>query len=70
MEITLQAAVLHLLDTHADQPVLADRPMEAQEETARYLSMLAGLNCRLARQADRVVEVVCGLPVLWKGEKA
>lgn len=26
MEITLQAAVLHLLDTHADQPVLADRP--------------------------------------------
>ena len=35
MEITLQAAVLHLLDTHADQPVLADRPMEAQEETAR-----------------------------------
>ena len=38
MEITLQAAVLHLLDTHADQPVLADRPMEAQEETARYLT--------------------------------
>lgn len=44
--------------------------LDYPEETARYLSMLAGLNCRLARQADRVVEVVCGLPVLWKGEKA
>ncbi|MBM6869446.1 bifunctional adenosylcobinamide kinase/adenosylcobinamide-phosphate guanylyltransferase [Pseudoflavonifractor phocaeensis] len=38
------------------------------EETGRYLSVLAGLNRALAGRADRVVEVVCGLPVVWKGE--
>ena len=43
--------------------------LDYPEETERYLSVLSGLNCRLARQADRVIEVVCGLPVFWKGEK-
>lgn len=40
------------------------------EETERYLKVLASLNRELARRADRVVEVVCGLPVVWKGEKS
>lgn len=40
-----------------------------QEETTRYLNVLSSLNCELAGRADRVVEVVCGLPVVWKGEK-
>lgn len=39
------------------------------EETSRYLKVLSDLNRELARQADRVVEVVCGLPVVWKGEE-
>lgn len=43
--------------------------LDYPEETARYLSVLSGLNCGLARRADRVIEVVCGLPVFWKGEK-
>lgn len=38
------------------------------EETGRYLEVLASLNCALASRADRVVEVVCGLPVVWKGD--
>lgn len=38
-------------------------------DTLRYLDALAGLNRALAARADRVVEVVCGLPVVWKGEK-
>ena len=40
------------------------------EETSRYLEVLSSLNCELARRADRVIEVVCGLPVIWKGEHA
>ncbi|MEG1879619.1 MAG: bifunctional adenosylcobinamide kinase/adenosylcobinamide-phosphate guanylyltransferase [Pseudoflavonifractor sp.] len=38
-------------------------------ETGAYLSMLAGLNCAIAAKADRVYEVVCGIPVCHKGEE-
>ena len=37
-------------------------------ETLRYLDVLAALNRRLARMADRVAEVVCGIPNWWKGK--
>jgi adenosylcobinamide kinase/adenosylcobinamide-phosphate guanylyltransferase len=37
-------------------------------ETARYLEVLAGVNREIAARADQVVEVVCGLPVFWKGD--
>ena len=37
-------------------------------ETLRYLRELAQINRILAARADRVVEVVCGLPNLLKGE--
>ena len=43
---------------------------EYAPETMEYLDILSRLNCELARQADRVYEVVCGLPVQWKGERA
>ena len=36
-------------------------------ETAAYLDGLARLNRAAAARADRVYEVVCGLPVCWKG---
>ena len=36
--------------------------------TLDYLDLLGGLNAALAARADRVVEVVCGLPILQKGE--
>ena len=38
------------------------------EETADYLACLARLNRAAAQMADRVYEVVCGIPVRWKGE--
>lgn len=37
-------------------------------ETELYLSLMARLHAALAARADRVAELVCGLPVLWKGE--
>lgn len=37
-------------------------------ETLRYMENLAGLNRAIAVKADIVAEVVCGIPVYWKGE--
>lgn len=39
-------------------------------ETECYLALMARLHRELAAWADQVVEVVCGLPVIWKGERA
>ena len=35
-------------------------------DTLRYLKTLAAIHRALAARADRVVEVVCGLPDVWK----
>lgn len=35
--------------------------------TERYLALLAQLNRRAAAMAEKVYEVVCGIPVAWKG---
>lgn len=37
-------------------------------DTDAYLKMLAGVNRALAARADRVCEVVCGIPQYYKGE--
>jgi adenosylcobinamide kinase/adenosylcobinamide-phosphate guanylyltransferase len=37
-------------------------------ETEDYLKRLAGINRQLAQSADLVLEAVCSVPVLWKGE--
>ena len=36
-------------------------------ETRAYLDGLARLNRAVAQRADRVYEVVCGIPIAWKG---
>ncbi len=36
--------------------------------TMAYIQLLGKLNCMLAQKADRVWEVICGIPVLRKGE--
>lgn len=36
------------------------------ELTERYLAVLAEINRRISAMADRVYEVVCGIPVCWK----
>lgn len=39
------------------------------ELTEKYLAVLAEINRRISARADRVYEVVCGIPVMWKGDK-
>lgn len=38
--------------------------------TEEYLHTLAALQNRLAGRFEQVTEVVCGLPIIWKGENA
>ncbi len=38
-----------------------------EKETMDYLQILSYLNRTLAERADAMVEVVCGIPVVWKG---
>lgn len=38
MEIQIHSAILHVLDTHSDQPVLADLLLEQDDESVRYLT--------------------------------
>lgn len=38
------------------------------DETLLYIQKLGELNCCLAKVADRVIEVVCSIPILVKGE--
>lgn len=38
-------------------------------ETEHYLSLLAALHQDLGAWCGQVTEVVCGIPVIWKGEK-
>ena len=41
--------------------------MDYDPVTLEYLSVLARLNRAIAARADQVYEVVCGIPVAWKG---
>ena len=41
--------------------------MDYDPDTLAYLDVLARLNRAAARRADQVYEVVCGIPVPWKG---
>lgn len=43
--------------------------MDYDPDTLAYLDTLARLNRAIAARAHRVYEVVCGLPIAWKGEK-
>ena len=37
-------------------------------ETMRYISAMAELNLKIAQMADTVIECVCGIPLVIKGE--
>lgn len=43
--------------------------MDYDPVTLDYLSVLGELNRRVAALAGQVYEVVCGIPVMWKGER-
>lgn len=40
--------------------------MEYEEETKRYVGLLGEINRKIGKKADKVTEVVCGIPVLVK----
>ena len=42
---------------------------EYSAETTEYMRMLGRMNQKLFAMADRVVEVVCGIPVVLKGDE-
>ena len=42
--------------------------VEYNEEMQKFLANLASINTGIATRADVVVEVVCGIPILQKGE--
>lgn len=43
--------------------------IQYDETTEIYLKQMAELHRVLAEQADEVIEVICGIPLFWKGEK-
>ena len=39
-----------------------------EEGTRDYIEVLGKINAELAKRADTVIEMVAGIPILWKGE--
>ena len=44
--------------------------IDYDEGTREYLSVLGKINQEIAARADRVIEVVAGIPVVWKGAES
>ena len=42
--------------------------IQYSEETMNYMELLGKINQKLFQIADRAVEVVCGIPLILKGE--
>ncbi|WP_322169262.1 bifunctional adenosylcobinamide kinase/adenosylcobinamide-phosphate guanylyltransferase [Acutalibacter caecimuris] len=57
-----QTGLLVLVGNQVDGDGIAYPP-----ETQAYVRHMGTLACQLARQADRVIEAVCGLPLMLKG---
>ena len=70
-EDAVHDGLIHLMESCTDLTVVSNEVFtggQAYEgDTLLYLTALAGLNRWLAARADRVIEVVCGLPDVWKG---
>ncbi len=67
----MSAGIQHLLDQCSDLVVVTNElfsdGITYPRETEVYLSILGQLNQQLAAKADFVYEVVCGIPIRWKG---
>lgn len=62
--------ILHLAE-HARHLVIVgnnvfEDGMEYDSTTMEYLEQMAEIHGRLGTMADRVVEVICGIPIEWK----
>lgn len=64
--------IRHLLDQCAHLVVVTNEVfsdgISYDPETVRYQRYLGAINCRMAQEADKVVEVVYGIPLVQKGE--
>ncbi len=69
-EERIQEAILQLADRCENLTIVTGEVFSGgsryEGETLAYMKTLARLNIALARQADRVAEVVCGLPNILK----
>lgn len=66
---------IHHLNLQAEALVIVSNELfsdgiEYDKETADYLRCLSALNLAVAAEADQVYEVVCGIPISWKGVQA
>lgn len=69
----IKKGIIHLTERSRDVIIVGNNVFEDgiqyDETTEAYLKQMAELHCVLAEQADEVIEVICGIPVFWKGEK-
>lgn len=67
------SGVAHLKEQCEDLIIVSNEVFSGgshyEGDTLRYLELLGSVNCRLAALAERVCEVVCGVPVYHKGEE-
>ena len=64
---------VHRLNAQAENLVLITNDVgsdfeDYSESTMRYVNLLGRLNAAFAREADTVCELVCGIPIVLKGE--
>lgn len=68
----IEKGLLHLIEQGKDVVVVGNNVfedgMKYDEMTENYLLQMAKIHQFLAAQADEVIEVICGIPVFWKGE--
>ena len=69
----IKKGIIHLTEQSRDVIIVGNNVFEDgiqyDETTEAYLKQMAELHRVLAEQADEVIEVICGIPVFWKGEK-
>lgn len=69
----VMAGIGHINENAADVVIVTNElfsdGITYPPETERYLELLGKLNRELAVQADRVYEVVAGIPICWKDVK-
>ena len=70
-EDAVRRGLAHLIEGCSDLTVVSNDVFtggqDYEGDTLRYLKALADINRWLAEQADCVIEMVCGLPDVWKG---
>ena len=64
------AGVRHLAEAAEDTVIVTNEVfsdgVHYDETTEHYLAVLAEVNRRISAMAGRVIEVVCGIPLVWK----